>query len=136
MARWSIAGLAGAGILLLLLLVVHSNEPVVKVGEDGTFENDCCGTVKLSDGKMLLNGLETVRYTVGKDAKGPYILPNTYVGVALDLGFTVDGTTSAVKLPLDRLPGPTRIVLYEGLRPYVFTRHATAPAATPHDGMP
>jgi hypothetical protein len=127
MRRWIIAGILGAGIVVLVLLFVLSNAPVVKAGEDGTFANDCCGTVALSDGKMLLNDQQTVGYTVGRDAKGPYILPDTYVGVVLDEGFAVDGTTSAVKLRLDKLPGPTSIVLFEGLRPYVFTRHAPAP---------
>src|SRR5438067_10497469 len=126
MRRWIIAGMVGAGIVVLLLFVVLSNEPVVKAGENGTFANDCCGTIKLSDGKMLLNDKQTVRYTVAKDAKGPYILPYTYVGIVLDEGFEVDGTRSTVKLRLDRLPGPTRIVLYEGLRPYIFTRHVPA----------
>jgi hypothetical protein len=126
MRRWIIAGTVAAAIVMLVLLFVLSNAPVVKAGEDGTFANDCCGTVKLSDGKMLLNDQQTVGYTVGRDAKGPYILPDTYVGVVLDEGFAVDGTTSAIKLRLDRLPGPTSIVLFEGLRPYVFTRHAPA----------
>lgn len=115
-----------AVIVAVVLLFVLSSAPVVKAGEDGTFANDCCGTVKLSDGKMLLNDQQTVGYTVGRDAKGPYILPDTYVGVVLDEGFAVDGTTSAIKLRLDRLPGPTSIVLFEGLRPYVFTKHAPA----------
>jgi len=98
----------------------------VKAGENGTFANDCCGTIKLSDGKMLLNDQQTVRYTVAKDAKGPYIQPYTYVGVVLYEGFDVDGTRSRIKLRLDRLPSPTRIVLYEGLTPYVFTRQRRA----------
>jgi hypothetical protein len=127
MRRWIIAGMVGAGIVVLLLLVVFLNEPVVKAGENGTFENDCCGTVELSDGKMLLNDQETVRYTVARDAKGPYILPSTYVGVVPDEGFAVDGTQSTAKLRLDRLPSPTRIVLYHGLLPYIFKRHAPRP---------
>src|SRR3954453_14457429 len=125
MRRWIIVGVVAAGIVMLLLVFVF-NEPVVKAGEKGTFANDCCGTIKLSDGKMLLNDQQTIRYTVAKDAKGPYILPYTYVGIVLDEGFEVDGTRSTIKLRLDRLPGPTRIVLYEGLRPYIFTRHAPA----------
>ena len=129
MRRWIIAGIGGAGIVVVLLLVVLPSGPVVKTGEDGTFANDCCGTIKLSDGKMLLNDQQTIRYTVAKDAEGPYILPYAYVGIVLDEGFEVDGTRSTIKLRLDRLPRPTRIVLYEGLRPYVFTR--PAPAAVP-----
>ena len=118
-----IAGTAGAGIVaLLLLLLVFPPKPVVKAGENGTFANDCCGTIKLADGKMLLNDSQSVRYTVARDAKGPYVLPDTYVGVVLYEGLEVDGTRSLKKLRLDRLPGPTRITLYEGLKPYVFPR--------------
>ena len=126
--RWIIAGTVAAGIAALILLWAFLHQPVAKFGENGTFENDCCGTIQLSDGKMLLNGQEAVRYTVAKDAKGPYVMPYTYVGVVQDEGFGVDGSRSRAKLPLDRLPRPTRIVLYEGLRPYVFTRRVPAPA--------
>ncbi|MEP7130875.1 MAG: hypothetical protein ABI770_07085 [Sphingomicrobium sp.] len=125
MRRWIIAGIVAAGIAVLLLVFL-SNEPAVKASENGTFANDCCGTIALSDGKMLLNDKQTLRYTVEKDAKGPYILPYTYVGVVRDEGFEIDGTRSTIKLRLDRLPRPSRIVVYEGLRPYVFTRHAPA----------
>jgi hypothetical protein len=131
MRRWMIAGMAAAGIGALLLRFVFFNEPVVKAGENGTFANDCCGTIKLADGKMLLNDQQTVRYAVAKDAKGPYILPYTYVGVVRDEGFEMDGTRSTVKLRLDRLPWPTRIVVYEGLAPYIFTRHAPARGTEP-----
>src|SRR5437763_11257465 len=123
MRRWILAGIVAAGIAGLLLVFLF-NDPVVKAGENGTFANDCCGTIALSDGKMLLNDKQTLRYAVAKDAKGPYILPYTYVGVVRDEGFEIDGTRSTIKLRLDRLPRPSRIVVYEGLRPYVFTRHA------------
>jgi hypothetical protein len=131
MRRWIIVGMVAAGIVVLLLLFVFLNEPVAKAGENGTFANDCCGTIKLSDGKMLLNNQQTLRYTVAKDAKGPYILPYTYVGVVRDEGFEMDGSRSTIKLRLDRLPWPTRIVLYDGLRPYIFTRHAPARGTEP-----
>jgi len=127
MRRWIIAGVVAAAGIVALLFVFVFNEPVVKAGENGTFANDCCGTIQLSDGKMLLNDQQTVRYTVAKDAKGPYILPYTYVGVVRDEGFDMDGTRSTIKLRLDRLPAPTRIVVYEGLRPYTFTRLAPVP---------
>ena len=127
MWRWITAGIVATGTALLLALFIVLHEPAVKAGENGTFANDCCGTVLLSDGKMLLNDRQTIRYTVAKDAIGPYLLPRTYVGVVPDWGFDVDGTRSLVKLRLDRLPAPTRITLYEGLRPYVFTRKAPRP---------
>lgn len=126
MRRWIIAGIVAAATVVLFLFFVSFKDPVAKAGENGTFANDCCGTIRLSDGKMLLNDKQTVGYTVAKDAKGPYILPYTYVGVVEDEGFEMDGTRSTVKLRLDRLPRPTRIVLYEGLRPYIFTRHVPA----------
>ena len=128
MRRWIIAGIVGAGIVAPLVVFGLSREPETRAGEDGTFANDCCGTVTLSDGKMLLNGQQAVRYTVARDARGPYIMPSTYVGVVLDEGFDIDGTQSSVKLRLNRLPSPTTIVIFEGRRPYIFARQV--PAAT------
>lgn len=121
---WSIVALIGAGAAALLFLLVPSHGPQQKFGENGTFANDCCGTIKLADGMMLLNDTQSVRYTVGKDAKGPYILPEAFVGIMRYQGFEVDGTRSIIKLRLDRLPQPTGIELYEGVgsTPYVFAR--------------
>ena len=124
MGRWITRGMVVAGIALFMVFLVFLHEPTAKHGENGTFSNDCCGTVKLSDGKMLLNEQQTIRYTVAKDLNGPYILPRTDVGTIPDQGFDVDGTRSVRKLRLDRLPAPTKITLYEGLRPYVFARQA------------
>ncbi len=129
MQRWIIAGMFGAGAAALLcffLLVPH--QPAVKAGENGIFANDCCGTIKLTDGKMLLNDQQTVRYAVKRDAAGPYILPYTYVGVVPYEGFDVDGTRSILKLRFDKLPAPTSIELYDGSKPFRFTRRASYPA--------
>lgn len=109
-------------LLALSLLAVHRHGASIRAGENGTFANDCCGTVELSTGKMLLNDQQTMRYIVSRDARGPYVLPRFYVGVVPYEGLDVDGTRSVLKLRLDRLPAPTRITLYEGLKPYVFTR--------------
>ena len=129
MALSILAVITLASILALSSLGRASHERVVKVGENGTFENDCCGTLRLVDGKMLLNDAQDVRYTVGRDAKGPYILPDTFVGIVQYQGFEVDGTRSTRKLRLDRLPQPTRIALYEGVgvTPYVFARRLRSP---------
>jgi hypothetical protein len=78
---------------------------------------------------MLLNDQATVRYTIGKDARGPFVLPYTYVGVVQDEGFGIDGSRSTAKLRLDRLPGPTKIAIYEGLRPYIFKKRERARTA-------
>jgi hypothetical protein len=122
MQRWIIVSMFGAGAVVALFFFVLLRQPAVKAGEDGTFANDCCGTIKLADGKMLLNDQQIVRYTVARDGAGPYILPLTYVGVVPDEGFDVDGTRSILKLRFDRLPAPNRIELYDGSTPYSFTR--------------
>lgn len=111
-------------LLALALLFAYRPGSSVQAGEDGTFANDCCGTVELSAGRMLLNGRQTMRYSVARDQRGPYVLPRFYVGVVSYEGLDVDGTRSVARLRLDRLPFPTRITLHEGLKPYVFTRQA------------
>ena len=126
MRRWTVAVIVAAFCGLSLILFAFLTKPVADFGESGTFANDCCGTIELSHGKMLLNDQGSVRYTVGHDAHGPYILPGTSVGVVQDEGFDIDGTRSTAKLRLDRLPRPTKITLHEGLRPYVFTRAVAA----------
>jgi hypothetical protein len=61
---------------------------------------------------MVLNDRQSVRYDVGRDAQGPYLLPRPYyVGGLDDRGFEVDGTRPAEKLRLDRLPAPTTLRL-------------------------
>lgn len=123
-SKMAISASLMALLLALAFLVAHRHGSSVQAGEDGTFANDCCGTVELSAGRMLLNGQQTMHYSVARDQRGPYVLPRFYVGVVRYEGLDVDGTRSVAKLRLDRLPVPTRITLYEGLRPYVFTRQA------------
>ena len=111
----ALAALGGTGFLLL-------RGPPPSQGEEGVFENDCCGTVSLASGRIALNDGESVRYDVARDARGPYILPHTYVGALEDQGFEVDGTQPARKLRLDRLPAPRAIQLPMGARAFVFRR--------------
>lgn len=125
--RWPAIGIAAAGTALVLALVLFLHAPAAKAGENGTFANDCCGTVELRDGKMLLADQQTVGYSVARDAAGPYILPRTYVGVIPYQGFDVDGTRSVRRLRLDRLPAPTSITIYEASSPYRFTRQPPRP---------
>lgn len=126
----TIAILGGAGIVLALPLLLFW--PAAPAGlENGAFMNDCCGTLVLHDGAMLLNAKQIVRYAVGRDARGPYILPRTYVGPFEDKGFEVDGSQAVAKLRLDRLPHPTRIILHEGPKPYLFARNDQAARPKP-----
>jgi hypothetical protein len=91
-------------------------------GEEGIFENDCCGTVTLGQGRLSVNGGQSVRYDVGRDAGGPYVLPRTYVGAYEDVGIEVDGSQRARKLRLDHLPGAQTIQLPMGTRTFVFRK--------------
>jgi hypothetical protein len=118
-----LAALAGGGLLLF-----PGTPP--SQGEEGTFENDCCGTVTLAKGRIALNGGQSIRYRVARDARGPYVLPGTYVGALEDQGFEVDGTQPAQKLRLDRLPAPQAIELPLGTRAFVFRRKGL-PAVRP-----
>lgn len=131
MRHWITLGIIAVGIVLIAGLAISLPDSAVRHGENGIFANDFCGTITLADGEMLLNDQRKIRYIVAKDADGPYILPQVYVGAVPDIGFDVDGTRSVLKLRLDRLPAPTRIVLHEGLTPYVFTRHASRARAKP-----
>jgi hypothetical protein len=122
-ARWKAgaSGLATVGLALLILVP----RPGPRIGgENGRFSNDCCGTVELRDGGMLLNDKQAISYQVGRDARGPYILPRAYVGGFEQIGFEIDGTRQPAKLRLDRLPNPTRILLYDGSKPSIFERKA------------
>lgn len=122
MRRVTSIGIVAAGTVLLIVSLIFLRKPVVDAGEAGLFANDCCGTVKLADGEMLLNDQQIVSYSVVRDADGPYILPRFDVGIVADQGLDVDGTRSVRKLRLDRLPAPTKLTLHEGLTPYIFNR--------------
>lgn len=116
--------LACAGLLLAVLLILlwpHGTR-LPPGRENGLFENDCCGTLELRDGSMILNGRQKLRYQLGRDGSGPYVLPKTYVGAFEDKGIEIDGTRPVTRLRLDRLPRPERILLYEGPKPFAFER--------------
>jgi hypothetical protein len=120
------AALAAAAVAGFLLM----SGPPPSSGEEGTFENDCCGTVTVVRGRLSVNGSQAIRYDVGRDAHGPYLLPRTYVGVVDDQGFEIDGSQAPMKLRLDRLPGPEAIQLRMGTRAFVF-RKKGLPARQP-----
>jgi hypothetical protein len=119
MQRLISIGIVAAGTALVIAFIVFLREPVVDAGANGLFANDFCGTIKLADGKMLLNDRQTISYIVDRDADGPYILPRFDVGVVSDQGLDVDGTRSVRKLRLDRLPSATKLTLHEGFNDLV-----------------
>lgn len=110
-----VAATGGAAFVML-------GQPPASAGEEGFFESDCCGTIRLARGRIELNDSQSVRYDVGRDQRGPYLLPRTYVGALEDSGFEVDGTQPPRKLRLDRLPAPQAIELPMGTKSFVFKR--------------
>jgi hypothetical protein len=113
---------AGGGIALL------RPDPTSGL-ENGRFEADCCGTLELRDGEMVLNDRQSVRYQVGRDAEGPYLLPRTYYVGGIDAyGFEVDGTRPVMKLRLDRMPGPATIRLPADGPDFLLKRELPRPA--------
>ena len=119
---WWIIGAAGIIALVVTGLVVLSRPPASSGLENGSFENDCCGSLTLRDGDMILNEKTTTGYTVGTDARGAYVLPNNYVGGLEDVGFEIDGARPPIKLRLDRIPNPTNLVIQGGRKTYLFKR--------------
>src|SRR3954464_5876214 len=60
--------------------------------EDGGFANDCCGTVRLEGGSLVLNDRQRVQSALGRDPAGASLLPVYYVGAVEDYGLEMDGT--------------------------------------------
>lgn len=119
--RCKIGAAGTAAVILATWAVLH--RPILPAGqENGVFANDCCGTLELRDGAMILNDKQATRYKVGRDAQGPYVLPRAYVGGYEQIGFEIDGSRPVARLRLDRLPHPTRIQLYGGSKAYIFKR--------------
>jgi hypothetical protein len=120
--RWKIGAAGVAALVMLITLVILARPPAPSEVENGSFENDCCGSLTLRDGAMILNDKPTIRYTVGRDANGPYILPRSYVGGLDGIGFEIDGSRPTAKLRLDRLPDPTTLLVQGGRTTYMFKR--------------
>ena len=119
--RWvgASAGLAAAALLLLWIL---GDGGLRADSADGSYAHDCCGTFQLDDGLMIIGDKHKVRYALGWDEAGPYILPDTYVGPWEERGIESDGGRPPLKLRLDRLPRPERIAITDGRRTWVFRR--------------
>ncbi len=125
-ARWTglwRIGVAGVFAILLVAVLLVTWKPTSSGGlENGSFENDCCGKLTLHDGRIILEDGSAVRYTLGQDARGFYVLPKTYVGGYDEVGFEVDGSRPTAKLRLDRMPHPTSIIVPGLSTTYRFDR--------------
>ena len=123
--RMAAAGLGAALVAAMALLY----RPAAPAGNeaDGLFANDCCGTLELRGGSLVLNGKKTTHYAVGRDARGPFVLPYIYVGSFEPVGFEVNGRRPPARLRLDHLPHPDRVLLYQGRNFYLFARKQPPP---------
>lgn len=106
--RWVIAAVALAALTATGLTLFVREPGLSSDLANGTYSNDCCGTIELRDGQMTANGANWVSYAIEQDEQGPYILPRTFVGTQ-DRGIVLDGSRPVLKLRLDTLPNPTRI---------------------------
>jgi hypothetical protein len=140
-SRWIIAAAAGIALAALgAIALPFLREPAIPIqSANGDFEHDCCGKLRLRDGRMMLGDKLDIGYAIDRDAKGPFILPSVYSGPWEDNGFETDGSRPPLKLRLDKLPAPETIELYSGGKTYVFKRKrfvlpvaASAAAAAKH----
>ncbi|WP_139809924.1 hypothetical protein [Sphingomonas azotifigens] len=76
---------------------------------DGDYASDCCGAITLRGGSLYANDARLADYVVLRDARGPYLLPDRYVGT-LNTGIETAGNRPPRPLRLDTLPRPSRIL--------------------------
>lgn len=108
---WIVIAAVAFAALAIGLAVLLTREPhLPSDAADGEYAHDCCGTIELRDGEMTANGHHWVGYVVEADAVGPYILPDRFVGTT-ERGIELDGARPVLKLRLDTLPHPNRIVV-------------------------
>ena len=107
------------------LFLFFGDEPNLDVAcVNGTFSSPCCGTFVLKDGQFLVNNFKSVRYQVGQDKGGLYVLPAAYVGIRNGRDLTVDHYQYPLKLRLDNVDRPTSVELIGDSYGYVFTRRS------------
>jgi hypothetical protein len=107
---WTIGGTAlVAGLAAALFLLPARG--IAADAADGRYVHDCCGTLELRGGEMIMGKAKPVGYAVERDEAGYYLLPETYVGTWEDRGFEIDGSRPPVKLRLDKFPSPRTVTL-------------------------
>lgn len=129
--RWLGAAIVLAVAALFLSLLLLRQPTATAAAANGSYENDCCGTVVLRNGTMSFGTQKSVRYAVGEDELGPYLLPEAFVGTWEDRGFQIDGSRAPEKLRLDRIPSPRTVRLDDFGRSYSFERKSFRPKPAP-----
>ena len=88
---------------------------------DGEYSSYCCGNIELRAGDLYANSARLTGYVVRRDERGPYLLPDTFVGT-LNRGVEADGSRPPRRLRLDTLPRPNRIEFPDADGPSSFRR--------------
>lgn len=104
------AAFAFAALAIGLALFLSREPHLSSDAADGKYAHDCCGTIELRGGQMTANGHHWTGYVVEADAAGPYVLPDRFVGTT-ERGIELDGARPPIKLRLDTLPHPNRMVV-------------------------
>lgn len=76
---------------------------------DGDYASDCCGTITLRNGSLYAEDTRIADYVVLRDRRGPYLLPDRFVGT-LNTGIETAGNRPPRPLRLDKLPQPNHIL--------------------------
>jgi hypothetical protein len=102
------------------LFTVPMNVPKLPITiANGAYQNDCCGTLVLQDGRMSAMN-QSVSYVIERDKGGPYVLPSVYVGGSAK-GLVIERSKASLKLHLDDAENPTAIELMNAVDGTVFS---------------
>lgn len=105
---WAVlASLFGASLYLSI-----APAPKLSIGiANGSYYNSDVGTLILRNGRMTING-QYVSYVIESDKGGPYVLPESYVGI-LGRSFLIRRNSYPLKLRLDDAYAPRSINLID-----------------------
>ncbi len=108
----AISALIVVAVLCAWTYIALTGEPRLPINDaNGEYTNPCCGTLVLKSGVMTVAN-QSVGYVIEQDKAGPYVLPNSYVGVSANQ-LIVRSTGTPLKLHLDIAPHPHRVELFD-----------------------
>ena len=115
-------GLVAVAALFLVARSLIIPESLIPIGQaNGTYANDCCGTLTLRDGTMRI-GKREIAYVIERDKNGAYLLPRLYVGVDPRYGLQIERSKYPLMLRLDDEKHPKDISILGNDDEYHFTR--------------
>ncbi|MFM5884354.1 MAG: hypothetical protein ACKOQ3_03305 [Novosphingobium sp.] len=89
---------------------------------NGTFTNDCCGDIVLSNGTMTVAG-QKIGYGIDQDKVNTFVMTEYYVGPSRN-GFVIERGHYPLKMYLDTRHNPSEIRLISSDGTYSFRRVA------------